>query len=54
MVACHAGFFAYALAMPSALVSAYLCIAICTFLWIFWAVTLKQFKEQMRGPATAQ
>ncbi|HKW03543.1 MAG TPA: TMEM175 family protein [Vicinamibacterales bacterium] len=51
---CAGGFFAYLVAMASAIISAYLCIAICTFLWIFWAVTLKSFKEQTRGRSAAR
>ena len=50
---CVAGFFAYLVAMASAMISAYLCIGICTLLWIVWAVTLKPFKEQIRGSAAA-
>ena len=38
---------AYILAVASAFVSAYLCIAICTFLWIFWAGTLVYFKGKL-------
>jgi len=38
---------AYILAVASAFVSAFLCIAICTVLWIVWAATLVYFKGKL-------
>lgn len=48
------GFGAYFLAAVSAVISAYLAIGICTFLWIFWTLTFNHFREKARVLAAAR